>query len=165
LEAQTLEVWTLEVWTLEVWTLEVWTRGQRAAADRGRCVLFRLRSRRAFPPAGHSRQDVAGRNWFWAWHPGPHLLRRVAGVRTVWMVAGRAVLAYRSWDGQPLDGRSWDGRSWDGQTWDGQTWDGQTWDGRTWERRIELAWGRWAFHLAEDRYALLRCVLGQGALV
>jgi hypothetical protein len=145
LEAQTLEAQTLEAQTLEAQTLEVWTRGQRAAADRGRFVLFRLRSRRAFPPAGHSRQDVAGRNWFWAWHPGPHLLRRVAGVRTVWMVAGRAVLAYRSWDGQP--------------------WDGQTLDGRTWERQIGLAWGRWAFHLAEDRYALLRCVLGQGALV
>jgi hypothetical protein len=137
LEAPTLEALTSEVWIREAQTWVVWTRERRAAADRDRCVLFRLR--RAFPPAGHSRQDEAGRNWVSHsarnGHHGQHLLRTAAWVRTAWMlagwmVAGRAVPAYRTRDGQLLDGR-------------------------TWERRIWLAWGRWALHLAEDRFALL----------
>jgi hypothetical protein len=129
-------------------------RAQKAVADRGRGGLGHLRRSQACPPAGHSRQDAAGRSWV----PrhlvlqrgrGQRPLRRAAEVQRTRLLEGTAVVAYRIRERRCLARRILDRRILDRPILAYQIWEGQTW-----ARRIWLVWARWAGHPAQEDHSV-----------
>jgi hypothetical protein len=141
-------------------------RAQKAVAVRGHPGLCRLRRKQAFPPAGHNRQDAAGRSWV-PWHlvlyrrRDQHPLGRADAAPRTRPLEGTADVAYRTWKRWSLHCRIWNHWIWDRRIWDRRTWAYRIWEGQTWDRPIRRAWARWGGHPAQEAHsAFLHCSPG-----